>query len=157
MSLSCATYCWLLRCSFLSYPSSVKWCPFRRDGLERIEVDAGGTIGTLRQQISSDLNMPRENVTLSKDQKLVCIRVFGLGSLHWELTHCTCGAQLVSKTPEHFKDLSNNKVRLKPAGVQHGDIVSRSASQNTGYIKFGVSQGHLCVCRYTCTTLLHAK
>lgn len=46
-----------------------------RDGLERIEVDAGGTIGTLRQQISSDLNMPRDNVTLSKDQKLVCIRI----------------------------------------------------------------------------------
>ncbi|KAL3153175.1 hypothetical protein ABBQ38_011927 [Trebouxia sp. C0009 RCD-2024] len=71
-----------------------------RDGLERIEVDAGGTIGTLRQQISSDLNMPRENVTLSKDQKL-----------------------LVSKTPEQFKDLSNNKVRLKQAGVQHGDMI----------------------------------
>ena len=48
---------------------------FCRDGLERIEVDAGGTIGTLRQQISSDLNMPRENVTLSKDQKLVCMRI----------------------------------------------------------------------------------
>lgn len=42
-----------------------------RDGLERITVDAAGTVGTLRQQISSDLNMPREHVTLSKDQKLV--------------------------------------------------------------------------------------
>ena len=34
--------------------------------------------------------------------------------------------QLVSKTPEQFRDLSNNKVRLKQAGVQHGDMVSRS-------------------------------
>lgn len=46
---------------------------FYRDGLERITVDAAGTVGTLRQQISSDLSMPRENVTLSKDQKLVSI------------------------------------------------------------------------------------
>ena len=49
---------------------------YYRDGLERITVDAGGTIGTLRQQISSDLNMPREHVTLSKDQKLVRLCAF---------------------------------------------------------------------------------
>ncbi|DBA78069.1 hypothetical protein WJX79_008629 [Trebouxia sp. C0005] len=71
-----------------------------RDGLERITVDAAGTVGTLRQQISSDLSMPREHVTLSKDQKL-----------------------LLSKNPEQFKDLSNNKLRLKQAGVQHGDMI----------------------------------
>ncbi|DBB11014.1 TPA: hypothetical protein ACH3X3_006495 [Trebouxia sp. C0006] len=71
-----------------------------RDGLERITVDAAGTVGTLRQQISSDLSMSRDNVTLSKDQKL-----------------------LLSKTPEQFKDLSNNKLRLKQAGVQHGDMI----------------------------------
>jgi len=54
---------------------NARYC-FYRDGLERITVDAAGTVGTLRQQISSDLSMPRENVTLSKDQKLVsnCIR-----------------------------------------------------------------------------------
>ena len=46
-------------------------CNGYRDGLERITVDAAGTIGTLRQQISSDLNLPRDNVVLSKDQKLV--------------------------------------------------------------------------------------
>jgi len=82
-------------------------------------------VGTLRQQISSDLNMPRDNVTLSKDQKLVsmCIRYkqhttdIGIEpGLELQL-------QLLSKTPEQFKDLSNNKLRLKQAGVQHGDMV----------------------------------
>ena len=101
-----------------------------RDGLERIEVDAGGTIGTLRQQISSDLNMPRENVTLSKDQKLVCMRIDIYLVFATSLTCCTSGAQLVSKTPEQFKDLSNNKVRLKQAGVQHGDMVRAVAAQS---------------------------
>ena len=42
-----------------------------RDGLERVTIDAGGTVGTLRQQLSSALNLPRDHVTLSKDQKLV--------------------------------------------------------------------------------------
>lgn len=71
-----------------------------RDGLERIDIDAGGTVGTLRQQVSSALNLPREDVTLSKDQKL-----------------------LLSKTPHQFKDLSNNKVRLKQAGIDHGEMI----------------------------------
>ena len=45
------------------------------------------------------------------------------------LTPCTSDTQLVSKTPEQFKDLSNNKVRLKQAGVQHGDMVGSFISQ----------------------------
>ena len=70
--------------------------------------------------------MPRENVTLSKDQKLVsiCIRY----KQHTIEVNIKPGLelqlQLLSKTPEQFKDLNNNKLRLKQAGVQHGDMVS---------------------------------
>ena len=99
---------------------------FYRDGLERITVDAAGTVGTLRQQISSDLSMPRDNVTLSKDQKLVsiCIRYKQHTTDVGIKPGLKLQLQLLSKTPEQFKDLSNNKLRLKQAGVQHGDMVS---------------------------------
>ena len=36
--------------------------------------------------------------------------------------------QLVSKTPEQFKDLSSNKVRLKQAGIDHGAMASAASS-----------------------------
>ena len=70
--------------------------------------------------------MPRENVTLSKDQKLVSICI--CYKQHTTEINVKPGLelqlQLLSKTPEQFKDLSNNKLRLKQAGVQHGDMVS---------------------------------
>ncbi len=69
--------------------------------------------------------MPRDNVTLSKDQKLVsmCIRYPQHATDVGIEPGLELQLQLLSKTPEQFKDLSNNKLRLKQAGVQHGDMV----------------------------------
>ncbi len=70
--------------------------------------------------------MSRDNVTLSKDQKLVsiCIRYKQHTTDVGIKPGLKLQPQLLSKTPEQFKDLSNNKLRLKQAGVQHGDMVS---------------------------------
>ena len=42
-----------------------------RDGLERIEVEAGSTVGDLKQSISSKMGIPYFDVHLSKDKALV--------------------------------------------------------------------------------------
>jgi len=158
---------------------NARYC-FYRDGLERITVDAAGTVGTLRQQISSDLSMPRENVTLSKDQKLVsnCIRY----KQHTTKLNIKPGLelqlQLLSKTPEQFKDLSNNKLRLKQAGVQHGDMVSGRSKALQADVPHRLTQSPygypssncklMCItaaavkndfssCRSTCNTLLSVQ
>lgn len=52
---------------------------------------------------------------------------------------CIDIVQLLSKTPHQFKDLSNNKVRLKQAGIDHGEMV------NTVY-----SSSCFSACAYAC-------
>ena len=42
-----------------------------RDGLERVEVDNAATVQQLKQKISNTLNIPAEDIVLSKDSKLV--------------------------------------------------------------------------------------
>lgn len=52
-------------------------------------------------------------------------------SIHLSHDHLAedCKAlQLVSNTPEQFKDLSSNKVRLKQAGIDHGAMASAAGS-----------------------------
>jgi hypothetical protein len=43
----------------------------RRDGLERIQVDDGSTLGGLKLAIQDKLGVPLEDMLLSKDPQLV--------------------------------------------------------------------------------------
>eukprot|EP00891_Asterochloris_glomerata_P003233 jgi/Astpho2/3233/e_gw1.00052.38.1_t len=71
-----------------------------RDGLERVEVDNAATVQQLKQKISNTLNIPAEDIVLSKDSKL-----------------------LMTKEPEQLTDLAGIHKRLSQAGVQHGDLL----------------------------------
>jgi nuclear protein localization family protein 4 len=44
------------------------WC---RDGLERIQVDENGTLGSLKLAIQQKLGVPLEDMLLSKNPQLV--------------------------------------------------------------------------------------
>ena len=43
----------------------------RRDGLERVEVPDQATVGALRQAVHEKLNIPLDDIVLSKDASLV--------------------------------------------------------------------------------------
>lgn len=44
-----------------------------RDGLERIKVPEGATVGELKRQITESLKVPAEDMTLSRDKDLVSL------------------------------------------------------------------------------------
>jgi hypothetical protein len=46
-------------------------CDERRDGLERVEVPDHATVADLRRAIHEKLNIPLEDIVLSKDASLV--------------------------------------------------------------------------------------
>lgn len=71
-----------------------------RDGLERIEVKDDATVGDLKHAIEQKLNIPYEDVFLSKDAAL-----------------------LTAKDLAPFKDLKELRATLKSKGVQHGDLL----------------------------------
>lgn len=71
-----------------------------RDGLERIEVPDNATVADLRKTIHQKLNIPLDDIQLSKNQQLLSSQVHG-----------------------QFTDLANAKASLKTIGVQHGDII----------------------------------
>ncbi|GAX72680.1 hypothetical protein CEUSTIGMA_g136.t1 [Chlamydomonas eustigma] len=71
-----------------------------RDGLERIEVDDKGTILMLKQAINSKLNIPIEDIQLSKDAAL-----------------------LTTKDSKSFKDMAVETKSLSAVGVKHGEML----------------------------------
>ncbi|KAL4856070.1 NPL4-like protein 1 [Chlorella vulgaris] len=71
-----------------------------RDGLERIQVDDGSTLGGLKLAIQDKLGVPLEDMLLSKDPQL-----------------------LTSKEPSTFTDMQGDTASLQQLGVQHGDMV----------------------------------
>ncbi|CAK0786439.1 hypothetical protein CVIRNUC_009652 [Coccomyxa viridis] len=71
-----------------------------RDGLERIQVPEGATIGQLKQQITENLDVPAEDITLSTNKDL-----------------------LTSLDKNTFNDMARDKQAVQSVGIQHGDMV----------------------------------
>lgn len=71
-----------------------------RDGLERVTVDAGATVGDLKQKISEQLSLPPVAQMLSTNQEL-----------------------LLSKAPQEFSDMRDSGAPLSSLGVAHGALV----------------------------------
>jgi len=72
-----------------------------RDGLERVTVDDGATVGTLRSVLEETLSIPEHVQTLSMNQDVLL-----------------AGADLSS-----FRDMCDDKMTLARLGVKHGTIV----------------------------------
>lgn len=94
-----------------------------RDGLERIEVKDGATVGDLRTKIHEQLHIPREDITLSQDAKLV--RWLHIFQPQQQQTTYT---QLTAKDPSSFTDLANDTASIAAAGLSHGSMVHHSSS-----------------------------
>jgi hypothetical protein len=45
---------------------------YTRDGLERIQLPEHATVADLKKQINSNLSIPIEDITLSRNKDLVC-------------------------------------------------------------------------------------
>ncbi|KAL4446805.1 hypothetical protein ABPG77_008049 [Micractinium sp. CCAP 211/92] len=73
-----------------------------RDGLERIEVDNGATLGGLKLAIQAKLGVPLDDMLLSKNPALLTAKEDALGG---------------------FTDLLDNHAGLQQLGVTHGDMV----------------------------------
>mmetsp|Transcript_21187 Transcript_21187/g.35525 ORF Transcript_21187/g.35525 Transcript_21187/m.35525 type:complete len:408 (+) Transcript_21187:126-1349(+) len=71
-----------------------------RDGTERVEVPDNATVKVLKAKISTDLNIPQEQITLSIYQSL-----------------------LMSKNPDAFTDLKDGTSTLRLLNVNHGSMV----------------------------------
>ncbi|GAB4815563.1 hypothetical protein N2152v2_002609 [Parachlorella kessleri] len=71
-----------------------------RDGLERVEVPDTATVADLRRAIHEKLNIPLDDIVLSKDASL-----------------------LTTKDVSRYNDLAAHSRALKQLGVQHGDLV----------------------------------
>ncbi|KAL3696857.1 hypothetical protein R1sor_010933 [Riccia sorocarpa] len=74
-----------------------------RDGLERVTVDPGATVGKLQQAIEENLQVPVSNQLLSTNQNL-----------------------LLSKSPNlaaEFTDMNNPAAPLSSLGISHGSVV----------------------------------
>mmetsp|Transcript_19174 Transcript_19174/g.49224 ORF Transcript_19174/g.49224 Transcript_19174/m.49224 type:complete len:413 (-) Transcript_19174:16-1254(-) len=71
-----------------------------RDGLERLEVEDGCTVGGLRRKIQEQLGVPLRSQILSKDQGL-----------------------LVTKDPEKFEDMADATYALSALGIRHGEML----------------------------------
>lgn len=71
-----------------------------RDGLERVQVDDKATLTGLKLAIHQHLNIPLEDMVLSKHPDL-----------------------LTTKDPRKFTDLADQNATLAALGVQHGDLI----------------------------------
>ncbi|KAK9919102.1 hypothetical protein WJX75_009428 [Coccomyxa subellipsoidea] len=71
-----------------------------RDGLERIQLPEHATVADLKKQINSNLSIPIEDITLSRNKDL-----------------------LTALDKSGFEDLTRPGTALEKLGIQHGDMV----------------------------------
>ncbi|KAK9826206.1 hypothetical protein WJX81_008221 [Elliptochloris bilobata] len=74
-----------------------------RDGLERIQVPDDTTVDALRKHISATLQVPMDDITLSRNQALL-----------------TCREEAARA---QYRDLAPAGASLRHLGLQHGDLV----------------------------------
>jgi Nuclear pore localisation protein NPL4 len=123
-----------------------------RDGLERVQVPADSTLGTLRQVVADKIQRPVDQMHMSCDQTLVgfllkCLRVTvtslaypsalrvssasavpaAPASYDKQLKSLLPELQLASKSPDTYLDLSEDDAKLSDVGFKNGDMVRHFA------------------------------